>query len=162
MGLDLSFSDNYWSDLEHHIGNSIFDKDIIKKGYEFMARAHDGQFRQSGKPYISHPSWIAKVIAQLNIGQEAVVAALLHDCVEDTSITIDDIAKNFGDEVALLVSGLTEVKIKTKGLQINQTNIEVFRRFFFSSVDDVRILIIRLVDKLHNSLTIEYLPKIDK
>jgi GTP pyrophosphokinase len=159
MALDLSFSDNYWVDLERYLVGPNFDKVLIKKGFDFMCEAHEGQLRYSGKPYISHPAWIAKIVAQLNIGQEAVLAAMLHDCVEDTKITIDDIAKNFGDEVALLVSGLTEVKTKTKGIQVNQTNIEVFRKFFFSSVNDVRVLIIRLIDKLHNSLTIEYLPK---
>lgn len=159
MGLDLSFSDNYWEDLEHYLISPNFNKQRIKKGYDFMDEAHKGQLRKSGKPYISHPVWIAKVVAQLNIGEEAVLAALLHDCVEDTSATIEDIANEFGDEVALLVSGLTEVKTKTKGLKINDTNIEIFRRFFFSSVNDVRVLIIRLIDKLHNSLTIEYLPK---
>jgi GTP pyrophosphokinase len=159
MGLDLSFSENYWDDLERYLTGPNFDKELIKKAYDFMDQAHKGQFRYSGKPYISHPVWIAKVVAQLNVGQEAVMAALLHDCIEDTKTSLDDIAKMFGDEVALLVSGLTEVKTKTKGLQINQTNIEVFRKFFFSSVNDVRVLIIRLVDKLHNSLTIEFLPK---
>ncbi|MDD2224544.1 MAG: HD domain-containing protein [Candidatus Shapirobacteria bacterium] len=159
MGLDLSFSDNYWEDLERYLVGPNFNKELIKKAYDFMDVAHEGQKRYSGKPYISHPSWIAKVVAQLNIGQEAVIAALLHDCVEDTNVKINDIAKEFGDEVALLVSGLTEVKTKTKGLQINQTNIEIFRKFFFSSINDVRVLILRLIDKLHNSLTIEYLPK---
>jgi len=159
MGLDLSFSENYWNDLEQCLVDKNFNQETIKKAYDFMVNAHQGQYRYSGKPYISHPAWIAKVIAQLNIGQEAVITALLHDCVEDTSIKLEEIADRFGDEVALLVSGLTEVKTKTKGLQINQTNIDVFRKFFFSSVDDVRVLIIRLIDKLHNSLTIEYLPK---
>ena len=159
MGLDLSFSDNYWEDLERYLIGPNIDKKLIKQAYDFMEKAHQGQTRYSGKPYISHPAWIAKVIAQLNIGQEAIVAALLHDCVEDTKVEIDDIAKEFGDEVALLVSGLTEVKTKTEGIQINQTNIEIFRKFFFSSVNDVRVLIIRLVDKLHNCFTIEYLPK---
>jgi GTP pyrophosphokinase len=115
--------------------------------------------RYSGELYESHPAWIAKVIAQLNIGQEAVLAALLHDCIEDTKITLNDISKEFGDEVALLVSGLTEIKTKTEGIKINQTNIEIYRKFFFSSINDVRVLIIRIVDKLHNCLTIEYLPK---
>ncbi len=159
MSLDLSFSDNYWEDLERYLVSSSFDKELIRQAYDFMDEAHKGQTRFSGKPYISHSAWIAKVMAQLNVGQEAVVAALLHDCVEDTKVEIDDIAKEFGDEVALLVSGLTEVRTKTKGLQINQTNIEIFRKFFFSSVNDVRVLIIRLVNKLHNTMTIEYLPK---
>jgi GTP diphosphokinase / guanosine-3',5'-bis(diphosphate) 3'-diphosphatase len=160
MSLDLSFGDNYWQDLETVIDKTpSFNKTLIKKAYDFMAKAHEKQKRYSGQPYISHPAWIAKVIAQLNIGQEAVIAALLHDCVEDTEITLDDISNEFGDEVALLVSGLTEVKSKTSGIKINQTSIEAFRKFFFSSVNDVRVLIIRLVDKFHNSLTIQYLPK---
>lgn len=160
MGLDLSFNDNYWQSLETVIDRSPnFNKKLIRQAYDFMEKAHDGQKRYSGEPYISHPVWIAKVVAQLSIGQEAVIAALLHDCVEDTNTTINDIANEFGDEVALLVSGLTEVKTKTSGIKINQTSIEAFRKFFFSSVNDVRVLIIRLVDKLHNSLTIQYLPK---
>lgn len=160
MALDLSFGDNYWQDLEQIIDKiPEFDKTLIKKGYDFMAQAHKAQLRYSGQLYESHPAWIAKVVAQLNIGQEAVLAALLHDCIEDTNITIDDISKEFGDEVALLVSGLTEIKSKTEGIKINQTNIEIFRKFFFSSINDVRVLIIRIVDKLHNCLTIEYLPK---
>ncbi len=160
MALDLSFSENYWDDLENIVEKTPnLDNNIIKKGYDFMANAHRAQLRYSGLPYESHPAWIAKVVAQLNIGQEAVLAALLHDCIEDTNITIDDVSKEFGDEVALLVSGLTEIKSKTKGIKINQTNIEVFRKFFFSSINDVRVLIIRIVDKLHNCLTIEYLPK---
>jgi GTP pyrophosphokinase len=160
MGLDLSFNDNYWQSLETIIDRSPnFDKKLIRRAYDFMEKAHEGQKRYSGESYISHPVWIAKVVAQLNIGQEAVMAALLHDCVEDTNTTINDIASEFGDEVALLVSGLTEVKTKTSGIKINQTSIETFRKFFFSSVNDVRVLIIRLVDKLHNSLTIQYLPK---
>jgi len=160
MALDLSFSENYWSDLESIIEKiPSFDKILIKKGYDFMSKAHRAQTRYSGELYESHPAWIAKVIAQLNIGQEAVLAALLHDCIEDTKITLNDISKEFGDEVALLVSGLTEIKTKTEGIKINQTNIEVFRKFFFSSINDVRVLIIRIVDKLHNCLTIEYLPK---
>ncbi len=159
MGLDLSFSDNYWDDLERYLTGSNFDKVVIKKTYDFMDETHKGQVRLSGKPYISHSVWVAKVIAQLNIGQEAVITALLHDCIEDTDITTENIANEFGDEVALLVSGLTEVKTKTAGLQINNTSVEIYRKFFFSSVNDVRVLIIRLVDKLHNAMTIEYLPK---
>jgi RelA/SpoT family (p)ppGpp synthetase len=159
MALDLSFSDNYWEDLCRHLTGPNFNKEEIKVAFDFMEKIHQGQLRHSGKPYISHTSWVAKIVAQLNIGQEAVIAALLHDSLEDTDVKLDELSKKFGDEVALLVSGLTEVKTKTSGLQINQTNVEVFRRFFFSSVNDVRVLIIKLADELHNTMTIEYLPK---
>jgi len=147
---------DYWRELSRHIKDE--DKDRIRKCFDFAKAAHQGQKRMSGLDFISHPVWVAKVTAQLEVEAEAVEAALLHDCVEDAGVTINEIADKFGDEVALLVDGLTEVRKKTKGIEVHQTSIEVFKRFLFSSVDDVRILIIRLVDKLHNGLTIEYLP----
>ncbi len=161
MGLDLSLSNNqnYWVDLEKYIKETGFDVDLIKRAFEFASKAHANQYRESGDLAITHLCWVAKVVSQLNIGQEAVMAALMHDIVEETNVTIDSIANEFGDEVALLVAGLTEVKKKTKGISIHQTSIEIFRKFLFSSVNDVRILIIRLVDKLHNGLTINSLPE---
>lgn len=157
MPIDLSLTQNCWADLERHIDESEFNKELIKKCYDFANKAHANQKRDSGDDYITHPAWIAKVALQLHIGEEAVLAALLHDCVEDTNVTIDQIADEFGDEVALLVSGLTEVAKKTKGIEIDQPNIELFRKFLFSSVNDVRVLILRLIDKLHNGLTIKYI-----
>lgn len=161
MTLDLAVFGNevdYWVELKSGLDESQ-DVELIKKAFDFADKAHRGQKRESGEPYISHPVWVAKVVAQLGVGDEAIVAALLHDCVEDTPVTLDDISQEFGDEIALLVSGLTEVKKKTSGIEMHQTNIDVFRKFLFSSVDDVRILIIRTVDKLHNGLTIDSLPK---
>jgi GTP diphosphokinase / guanosine-3',5'-bis(diphosphate) 3'-diphosphatase len=161
MTLELPVFENkvdYWAELKSGL-NQDLNVELIKEAFDFADKAHYGQKRESGEPYVSHPVWIAKVVAQLGVGQEAIIAALLHDCVEDTSVTIDDIANEFGDEVALLVSGLTEVKRKTSGIEVHETNIDVFRKFLFSSVNDVRVLIIRLVDKLHNGLTIEYLTK---
>jgi GTP pyrophosphokinase len=162
MTLDLSLdrrSHDYWKELSDVLAKNDFNIENIKEGFDFASEAHSKQFRESGEPYISHPTWVAKLIAQIDIGEEAVIAALLHDCVEDTPVKLDDIAAKFGDEIALLVSGLTEVKKKTRGIEVHQTNVEVFRRFLFSSVDDVRVLIIRLADKLHNGMTIENLPK---
>ncbi|MFA5024919.1 MAG: HD domain-containing protein [Candidatus Shapirobacteria bacterium] len=162
MTLDLSLDrkdHDYWEELSGILAKNNFDIKKIKNAYEFATEAHKNQVRESGEPYISHPVWIAKLIAQMEIGEAAVIASLLHDCVEDTPVTIDDIASKFGDEIALLVSGLTEVKKKTSGIEVHQTNVEVFRRFLFSSVDDVRVLIIRLADKLHNGLTIDGLNR---
>ena len=146
---------DYWGELSRHIKKKNRKK--IRKSFDFAKLAHQGQKRVSGLDFISHPVWVAKVVVQFDMGVEAVQAALLHDCVEDTKTTVDEIADKFGDEVALLVDGLTEVKRRTKGIKVHQTSIEVFKRFLFSSVDDVRILMIRLVDKLHNGLTIKYL-----
>lgn len=161
MTLDLGLlypKTDYWYELSSKLDHK-FDKNLIKRAFDFALNAHLGQKRESGEPYISHPVWIAKVIAQLGVGQEAIIAALLHDCVEDTPINLTDIASEFGDEVALLVEGLTEIKKAGKDLVIHQTNLDVFRKFLFSSVNDVRVLIIRIVDKLHNGLTIDSLPQ---
>ncbi len=147
-----------WDQLAVFINDDEI-KNRVKKAYDFALEHHAGQKRESGDAYITHPLWIAKVVSQLGLGHEAVIAALLHDLLEDTNVSIDEIADNFGDEVALLVQGLTDVSKKTKGIIFHQTNIEVFRNFLFSSVNDVRILIIRLVDKLHNGLTIEALSQ---
>jgi len=162
MTLDLSLDQknhNYWQELKEAIVKNNFDVEKIKTAFDFASKAHQNQFRDSGEAFISHPVWIAKLVAQMGVGEEAVIASLLHDCVEDTPVTVEDIANNFGDEIALLVSGLTEVKKKTSGIEVHQTNVEVFRRFLFSSVNDVRVLIIRLADKLHNGMTIESLSK---
>ncbi|MFA7301172.1 MAG: HD domain-containing protein [Candidatus Shapirobacteria bacterium] len=138
---------------------STFDNEKVKLALKFATLKHEGQLRESGEEYVTHPIWVAKTVDQLEVGEEAVIAAILHDCVEDTDTTIDEIAEIFGDEVALLVSGLTDVKNKTSGIEIHNTNVDVFRKFLFSSVNDVRVLIIRLADKLHNGITIGSLSK---
>ncbi len=148
---------NGWSELEKYIIKDGFEVTKIRYAFDYAAKAHVGQKRLSGEEYITHSLWVAKVVAQLSIGEEAIITALLHDTVDEEKIKIDDIAREFGDEVALLVGGLTEVRDKTKTIVVHETNIEVFRKFLFSSVDDVRVLIIRLVNELHNGMTIEYL-----
>ncbi len=157
MNLDLSLyssGENLWLDLEKNLKVWDLDKEpMIKKAFDMAYEAHKGQFRKSGEDFFTHPAWVAKVVTQLGVGRRAIIAALLHDVIEDTSITIDKIADEFDDEVALLVDGLTDVKKLTKGIEVHETNIEVYRKFLFSSVDDVRVLIVRTVDKLHNILT---------
>jgi len=162
MILDLSLNQNnhdYWEELNDILIKNNLESEKIKEAFDYSYKAHEGQIRCSGEAYISHPVWVAKLIAQMEIGQEAVIAALLHDCLKKTPATIEEIDQKFGDEVALLVSGLSEVQDKTTGKKINNSNVEVFRRFLFSSVDDVRILIIRLADKLHSGMTIESIPR---
>lgn len=161
MILDLSLNQNhhdYWEELERVLLKNEIESKKIKEAYDFAYKAHEGQIRDSGEAYISHSAWVAKLIAQMDIGEEAIIAALLHDCLKKTQATIEEIDENFGDEVALLVSGLSEVQDKTTGKKVDNTNVEIFRRFLFSSVDDVRILIIRLADKLHNGMTIDSIP----
>lgn len=150
-------SEDYWAKLSKYIKPD--DKTAVKLVYDFAQKAHLGQKRDSGADFFSHPVWVARTMAQMDVGVEAIEAALLHDCAEDSNVSIEEIASKFGDEVALLVEGLTEVRKKVKRVGIDRANIEVFKRFLFSSVDDVRVLIIRLVDKLHNGMTIEFLSK---
>ncbi|MBU1118059.1 HD domain-containing protein [Patescibacteria group bacterium] len=162
MTLNLSLDQNdhnYWEELSQVLKKDDFDLEKIKVAYDFAKKAHEGQKRKSGEAFLSHPVWVAKIIAQMGVGEEAVISALLHDCIEDTTTTVEEISDKFGDEVALLVTGLTEVKKKTSGIEIHKTNVDVFRRFLFSSVNDVRVLIIRLADKLHNGMTISSLSK---
>jgi len=155
MALDLSLVNPAKEKFLKEVGET----EEIQRAYEFADKAHQGQKRESGEPFFVHPVWVAKVVAQLGVGQRAVIAALLHDCVEDTVVTLEEIARNFGDETALLVEGLTEVKKRTKGVEMHQVDVDTFRKFLFSSVNDVRVLIVRIVDKLHNGLTIKYLSK---
>ncbi len=157
IDLETPYNDCSWERLSKFLDNENNIK-FVKNAWEFGFRAHSGQKRISGEDYYCHPVWIAGIAAQLKLGDEAICAALLHDTAEDTETTIDQIALEFGDEVALLVSGLTDVKQKTKGVEVMSENIEVFKNFLFSSVNDVRVLIIRLIDKLHNGLTIQAMP----
>lgn len=165
MNLELNSkldSKELWADLERYVKEwELQDEPMIKKAFDWAVEYHRGQKRVSGEDFVTHPIWVAKIVTQLGVGRRAIIASLLHDTVEDTGLTVEKIAEGFDDEVALLVEGLTEIKRKTHGLEIemHKTNIEVFRRFLFSSVNDVRILIIRIVDKLHNGLTISALSK---
>ncbi|MCX6726495.1 MAG: HD domain-containing protein [Candidatus Shapirobacteria bacterium] len=152
--------EDLWTDFQKYTKTWDLDGEpMIKKAFDMAVLAHSGQTRESGEPFVTHPIWVAKVVTQLGVGRRAIIAALLHDIAEDTQINIDQIANDFDEEVALLVESLTEVKQRTKNIEVHETNIDVFRKFLFSSVDDVRVLIIRIVDKLHNGLTIGSLPK---
>jgi GTP pyrophosphokinase len=158
MELDISYSPGScrWTDLNKVLK---IKSEKIEKAYKFAKQAHLGQKRKSGEEYLNHPVWVARITAELGLDTEAVVAALLHDTVEDTKVTLEDIAKEFGDEVALIVDGLTEVKSKSKMISLHNERIDVFKKFLFASVNDVRVLIIRLIDKLHNGLTIGALSR---
>ncbi len=161
MILDLSLNReevDFWPALAEVVNQNGYDQDKIKKAYDMAKDFYGGEKRNSGEAYLSHPVWVAKLVAQLNVGEEAVIAALLHESIA-YGIELEKIAEEFGDEVALLVDGLTEVRKKTGGVEVQQDNVEIFRRFLFSSVDDVRVLIIRLSDKLHDGLTIDGLSK---
>lgn len=128
--------------------------DFIKKAEEFASKAHEGQNRKSGEPFVMHPFNVAIILSELEMDDEAIVAGLLHDTVEDTSCTINDIKENFGENVALLVEGVTKLgKIPYSTKQEQQ--VENLRKMFLAMAKDIRVIIIKLADRLHNMRTLK-------
>jgi GTP diphosphokinase / guanosine-3',5'-bis(diphosphate) 3'-diphosphatase len=131
------------------------DSRIIEKAYVFSARVHLGQTRLSGEPYLNHPLEVAYLIAQMRLDTTAVVAALLHDSIEDSLTKVEDISAQFGDEVAQVVDGLTKIaKIDFRSKEEQQA--ENFRKMILAMSKDLRILLIKLADRLHNMRTLQY------
>ncbi|MGC4097777.1 MAG: bifunctional (p)ppGpp synthetase/guanosine-3',5'-bis(diphosphate) 3'-pyrophosphohydrolase [Nitrospira sp.] len=132
------------------------DVGMVRKAYEFSARAHEGQVRRSGEPYVKHPVAVAGVLTSLKTDVTAVVAGLLHDTLEDTVATADELQREFGKEVVHLVDGVTKIgKITFKSSEEKQA--ENFRKMVLSMADDIRVVIIKLADRLHNMRTLEHL-----
>ena len=128
----------------------------IKKAWEFCVRYHEGQLRASGEPYIIHPLEVAEVLAEMKLDATAIAAGLLHDAVEDTPVTSDEIATAFGDQVAHIVDGVTKIdKIQFANREDRQA--ENVRKMLLAMVSDVRVVLIKLADRLHNMRTLEHL-----
>lgn len=134
-----------------------YDLDMIRLAYDYAVEAHKGQKRKSGEPYISHPLQTAITLAEMNMDQPTIIAGLLHDIPEDTSHSLVDIEKNFGEEVAKLVAGITKLSIiKYRGMEKYAENL---RKMFISMAQDIRIVMIKMADRLHNLQTLDALPK---
>ena len=137
--------------------------EVIQKAFEFANEAHKGVRRRSGEPYILHPIAVAKiVVSNIGLGYKSIVAALLHDVVEDTDYTVDDLRNLFGDKVATLVEGLTKIKTVLDNedkAQQKSMQAENFKRILLTLNDDVRVVLIKLADRLHNCRTIEFMPE---
>ncbi len=133
------------------------DITMIEKAYRIGKEAHRDQVRKSGEPYIIHPLWVGIILADLEMDKETIVAGMLHDAVEDTDMTLDDVAGEFGEEVALLVDGVT----KLGQLNYSQDKLEVqaenLRKMFLAMAKDIRVIIIKLADRLHNMRTLEFM-----
>ena len=137
--------------------------DVIQKAFEFANEAHKGVRRRSGEPYILHPIAVAKiVVSNIGLGYKSIVAALLHDVVEDTHYTVEDLRSLFGDKVATIVEGLTKIKTVLDNedkAQKKSMQAENFKRILLTLNDDVRVVLIKLADRLHNCRTIEFMPE---
>lgn len=130
------------------------DKVFIEKAYDFALKAHDGQLRKSGEPYFNHVFETAKILASLKMGPTTVAAGLLHDSIEDGVATEEKIKDEFGDEVLFLVNGVTKLgKVKYRGAE---RHVESLRKFLVAAAQDIRVLIIKLADRLHNMRTLKY------
>lgn len=137
--------------------NPKYDDTIIVKAYDIAFRLHDGQFRKSGEPYIIHPIAVAKILANFGMDNETVVAGLLHDSVEDTAYSREDLVNDFDERIALLVDGVTKLgNIKYESNE--ELQAENFRKMFLAMSKDIRVLIVKLADRLHNMRTLEYMP----
>src|ERR1700732_2658393 len=132
------------------------DLELIRKAYEFSQKHHAGQTRASGKPYLVHPLEVALVLAEMKMDPVAVAAGLLHDSVEDTSVTIVYIRKEFGEQVAHIVEGVTKIS-KIDFATREEQQAENLRKMMLAMVDDIRVVLIKLADRLHNMRTLEHL-----
>lgn len=148
-----------------------FDKKLVERAYKFAEAAHKGQKRRSGDPYITHPVAVGRILLELNMSAEMIAAAMLHDVAEDTEITLDEIEAEFGSEVRFLVeavSNLRKIDFSTYSTQEeaeaakNQSKNESLRDLFLAMAEDVRVVIIKLADRLHNMETIKALPPKDQ
>lgn len=155
---DAEYNDGFAEFFEKVKANPQYDCGKIEKAYNLAHDAHKNQRRRSGEPYIMHPVAVAKILFKLGMDNECIIGALLHDVVEDTEYDLDYIKKEFGDEVALLVDGVTklgQIPLSTR----EEVQAENIRKMFIAMNEDIRVIIIKLCDRLHNMRTLEHMPE---
>ena len=156
---DFTSPDELYQELVQRVTKYHPSADIsmIEKAYQVAKKAHDGQVRKSGEPYIIHPLCVAIILADLELDKESIAAGLLHDVVEDTPMTTEDLAKEFGDEVALLVDGVTKLGQLSYSADKVDEQAENLRKMFLAMAKDIRVILIKLADRLHNMRTLKYM-----
>ncbi|MDQ1694983.1 MAG: diphosphokinase / guanosine-3,5-bis(diphosphate) 3-diphosphatase, partial [Frankiaceae bacterium] len=132
------------------------DLRLVQRAFDVAERCHRGQLRRSGDPYITHPVAVATNVAELGLEEPTICAALLHDTVEDTALGLDDVRRDFGDEVAMLVDGVTKLDKVKYG---ESAEAETIRKMVVAMARDARVLILKLADRLHNVRTLSWLPE---
>jgi GTP pyrophosphokinase len=163
MAIDLTIPDPEKVTLEDVMAclreyASESDLDLLKKAYVFATRAHQGQKRKSGEPFMTHPLCAALILAEMRLDIATIVTGLLHDTVEDTLVTLDEIKDIFGEQVTKLVDGVTKLsKIKFSSREARQA--ENFRKMFMAMAHDIRVILVKLADRLHNIQTLDSLPE---
>ncbi|MDH7493233.1 MAG: bifunctional (p)ppGpp synthetase/guanosine-3',5'-bis(diphosphate) 3'-pyrophosphohydrolase [Candidatus Saccharicenans sp.] len=147
-----------FDDIIEKIQGQYSEKDLrlLQKAYVFAARAHKGQIRRSGEPYLSHPLEVTNILAEMNLDLTTLVAGLLHDVLEDTEVSLAEIKENFGREVAALVEGVTKIS-RVEDASPDQTQAETIRKIILAMTDDLRVIFIKLADRWHNLKTLHYL-----
>ena len=136
--------------------NANINIPLIRRAYEFSSNAHAGQLRESGEPYVEHCLHVALILAELHLDSTTIAAGLLHDAVEDTQIKLEKVKQEFGEEIAALVDAVTKlgaVKFKSEA----ERQVEYFRKMLLSMAKDIRVILIKLADRLHNMRTLEHL-----
>jgi guanosine-3',5'-bis(diphosphate) 3'-pyrophosphohydrolase len=134
------------------------DRELLARAYRFSDDAHRGQTRLSGEPFVTHCVEVAKILAELQLDSVTVACGLIHDVVEDTSVTVADVEREFGKEVAAIVDGLTKIAKLPSGGTKEERQVESYRKLLLSIAKDARVIIVKLADRLHNMRTLDALP----
>ena len=158
LPVGLTSNEEAYQKLKEGISKYLSEEDVklVEKAYLIASKHHEGQKRKSGEDYIIHPLCVAMILANLRMDAETLAAGILHDIVEDTDYTLDDLKKDFSDEIALLVEGvtkLTELNLVNDKVEKQAENL---RHMFIAMSKDIRVIIIKLADRLHNLKTLEY------
>ena len=148
---------HYYNELERHVlsYNPALDKTLLYKAYCYAAKAHEGQTRKDGSPYITHPLAVANIVADLKLDTDALCAALLHDCIEDTKSTHEDISREFSPTIADLVEGVTKLT-RINYVSMEEKQMENLRKMLIAMSKDIRVILVKLCDRLHNMRTMQY------